>query len=528
MAKARRIVQVLFVIFFVILFIRARYPYETGLPSDIFLRFSPLIPLFDFIDQFRISLLFWPALLILLLTPFLGRFFCGWICPLGTTLDATSRVFKSKKDLRKQKDWKVFRPVKFGILVALIVLAIFSIPIWGIFDPLSIFNRALTAVLYPFGTLVFDKGLLQVSRVPFLEDTAYSVYDWFKVVIMPEEQAQVQQVFWITAFFGGILALEAVSRRFWCRNLCPAGAFLGFLSQFRFYERLVGSACPSCGKCQRECKMDAIPQDNVRETNKVECIECFNCGETCPPEVDAIEYKWRWKPYHSPVDFNRRGFLNTTLGSFAGVGLFAIGLKNRNAKAEIIRPPGSLPENEFLDRCIRCLECVRICESNGRCLQPDGIQTSLLELWAPTAIMREGYCEYNCNLCGEVCPTEAILPLSLEQKHQVKMGLAYFDKNLCIPWAQNEDCLVCEEHCPVPDKAIKFREEEFEAPDGTVRIVKYPYVDKNECIGCGICEFKCPLPGNPGVFVTNENEMRLTEPNIPVQSDESSSSNPYG
>ncbi|MBD3275455.1 MAG: 4Fe-4S binding protein, partial [Candidatus Marinimicrobia bacterium] len=206
-AKARRIVQVLFVIFFVILFIRARYPYETGLPSDIFLRFSPLIPLFDFIDQFRISLLFWPALLILLLTPFLGRFFCGWICPLGTTLDATSRVFKSKKDLRTQKDWKVFRPVKFGILVALIVLAVFSIPIWGIFDPLSIFNRALTAVLYPFGTLVFDKGLLQVSRVPFLEDAAYSVYDWFKVVIMPEEQAQVQQVFWITAFFGGILAL---------------------------------------------------------------------------------------------------------------------------------------------------------------------------------------------------------------------------------------------------------------------------------------------------------------------------------
>ena len=64
--------------------------------------------------------------------------------------------------------------------------------------------------------------------------------------------------------------------------------------------------------------------------------------------------------------------------------------------------------------------------------------------------------------------------------------------------------------------------------DGAVRIVKYPYVDKNECVGCGICEFKCPLPGNPGVFVTNENEMRLTEPNIPAKSDESSSANPYG
>ena len=122
--------------------------------------------------------------------------------------------------------------------------------------------------------------------------------------------------------------------------------------------------------------------------------------------------------------------------------------------------------------------------------------------------MREGYCEYNCNLCGEVCPTEAILPLPIEQKKKTPMGLAYFDKNLCIPFAQNKDCIVCEEHCPTPDKAIKFEIKDVIQANGSIKKVKYPYVIRELCIGCGICEHKCPLPGEPGIFVTTENEIR--------------------
>ncbi len=123
--------------------------------------------------------------------------------------------------------------------------------------------------------------------------------------------------------------------------------------------------------------------------------------------------------------------------------------------------------------------------------------------------MREGYCEYNCNLCGEVCPTDAILPLSMETKQKTPMGLAFFDKNLCIPFERHEDCIVCEEHCPTPDKAIKFDMKEAQLPDGSRRLVKYPYVVRELCIGCGICEEKCPLPNLPGIFVTRENEKRL-------------------
>lgn len=326
---------------------------------------------------------------------------------------------------------------------------------------------------------------------------------------MPEEQAWMQQVLIITLFFIIILGLEKFSRRFWCRYICPAGALLGFLSQFRLYERIVGRECPVCNKCLHECKMNAIPHDDIGHSSKVECIECFNCGSACPPRAKSITYRWRWKPYHSPVDFERRQFLTTTVSSLIAVGLFSVGLKNRNDKQRLIRPPGAVPEDLFLEKCIRCQACVRICASNGRCLQPDAIHSSVNELWAPIAVMREGYCEFNCNLCGQVCPTEAILPLTVVQKHKVPIGLAYFDKNLCIPFIDNRDCIVCEEHCPTPDKAIKFELITRKLPNGSERQIKQPYVIKDLCIGCGICETKCPLPDKPAIFITTQNELRL-------------------
>jgi len=505
--KARKLSQILFLFFFIYLFIRARYPYDGFLPLDIGLRFSPLLPLFTFIKDLQLSILFWPALIILFFTLFFGRFFCGWICPLGTTLDFASRLFQSPSNKISQK-WEKLRYLKFALLSGFILLAVFSIHIWGYLDPLSIFNRALTILLYPLATLGSETALLTLPNLSFIEDPAYSIYDTFKLFLMPEAQAFYQQVLWIGLFFAALIGLEKLSRRFWCRYLCPAGALLGFLSQFRFFERVVGQSCPSCGICHSECKMNAIPETDVNLSSKVECIECFSCAEVCPPKTKSISYQWRWKPYHSKVDFERRQFIKTSGISLAAIGLLSIGLKDRSKQDRLIRPPGSIPEADFKDRCIRCMECVRICESNGGCLQPDSIHSDLLELWLPVAVMREGYCEYNCNMCGEVCPTEAILPLSLTAKQQTPMGLAFFDKNTCIPFAQNDDCIVCEEHCPLPDKAIKFEEKEIILPNGLTKKIKYPYVIRELCIGCGICETKCPLVGAPGIFINIENQQR--------------------
>ncbi|MCI0492005.1 MAG: 4Fe-4S binding protein, partial [Planctomycetes bacterium] len=277
-ANIRKVVQLLALGFFVLLFLLARYPYTGRAEADLFLRFSPLIPLFDFIQHLRFSTLFWPALVILALTPLLGRFFCGWLCPLGTAIDVAGKVVQSPSN-RLSQQWEKLRWLKFGILLGCILLALFSVNVWGYLDPLSIFNRALAVVFYPLGTLFAEQTLLAVEKVPFLEGPAMFAYDAFKSILMPEGQAHHQGLFWIALLIGGILGLEKLSRRFWCRNLCPAGAWLGFLSQFRMFERIVGQECPICNKCQTECKMNAIPGGDVKRTSKVECIDCFNCGK---------------------------------------------------------------------------------------------------------------------------------------------------------------------------------------------------------------------------------------------------------
>ncbi|MBN2355125.1 4Fe-4S dicluster domain-containing protein, partial [candidate division KSB1 bacterium] len=170
---------------------------------------------------------------------------------------------------------------------------------------------------------------------------------------------------------------------------------------------------------------------------------------------------------------------------------------------------GALVEDAFLDRCIRCQACVKICASTGACLQPSLTESGWEGFWTPVSVPRLGYCEYTCNLCGQVCPTGAIVKLPLEEKKKTRMGMAYFDKSRCIPWYRQEDCLVCEEHCPLPDKAIKFDIREARTPDGGTRVVKFPYVREDLCIGCGICETKCPVAGASGIFVTNAMEQRV-------------------
>ncbi|MBN2367185.1 MAG: 4Fe-4S binding protein, partial [Calditrichaeota bacterium] len=150
-ARIRRIVQVLFLFVFILLFIRARYPYEVDLSSDIFLRFSPIFPLFYLIENFSFSSVIIPGLVILFFTIFLGRFFCGWICPLGTTLDISDKFIKPPRNNRTEKLAR-WRWLKFAILTGLVVLALMSINIWGYFDPIAIFTRFTTVIFYPLAT----------------------------------------------------------------------------------------------------------------------------------------------------------------------------------------------------------------------------------------------------------------------------------------------------------------------------------------------------------------------------------------
>lgn len=178
----------------------------------------------------------------------------------------------------------------------------------------------------------------------------------------------------------------------------------------------------------------------------------------------------------------------------------------RTFNPELIRPPGSVSEDEFLARCIRCGECMKVCPTNA--IQPTFLEAGLVGMWSPILNMRLGYCEYECTLCTQVCPTDAIRELTLGEKTETRIGLAAFDRGRCLPWASARSCIVCEEHCPTPTKAIWFEEVEVLNEEGEFVKLKQPHVNPELCIGCGICENKCPFRDQPAVYLTSAGETR--------------------
>jgi len=213
-------------------------------------------------------------------------------------------------------------------------------------------------------------------------------------------------------------------------------------------------------------------------------------------------------PPESGLDLTRRSLITSGLAGVGGGLLFGIhplaGGKSFNP--DLVRPPGAVPEEEFLGRCIRCGECMKVCPTNA--VQPTLLEAGLSGMWSPVLKMRMGYCEYECTLCTQVCPTKAISELAVEEKQKVKIGLAYIDRNRCLPYALARTCIVCEEHCPTPKKAIWFEETDVLNIRGEKVRVKQPHVDPDLCIGCGICENKCPVADRAAILVTSVGETR--------------------
>ena len=150
------------------------------------------------------------------------------------------------------------------------------------------------------------------------------------------------------------------------------------------------------------------------------------------------------------------------------------------AKADdLIRPPGTT-EDEFLARCIRCGQCVEACATHA--LHPAQTGMGWGALWSPALLLRQGYCAYECNRCGQICPSGAIPALTLEAKRKQVMGVAVVDTELCI------NCMVCREACAY--KAIETGE--ITKKNGLTKPL--PIVVKDKCVGCGQCEFECPAP----------------------------------
>lgn len=496
MKTTRRMSQLVFLLFFLLLFSSARDPNASVIPADTFLHFSPLLSLSTLLTTHRFLWSSLVGLCLLLLTIPLGRFFCGWICPLGTIVDASDKLFQKSRMENRFKFLARLFTIKYVLLIILMVASLFSLQWSGVFDPIALLTRTLTVVFYPLAAFFFFLIFKALFSLGIGDDQLYSIYYSVQKSFMPLEQPIFLHSLFIGLLFLAILALGYFARRFWCRYLCPLGALFGLFAKRRFFRRVVDYRCTECGACAQICRMNAVA-DETWESNSAECIECAECLTTCP--ADAVSFHFGTSEKRGTVDLSRRRVILAFCSGIIGAGLLKT--SRTAAPAGILRPPGARDEASFLEACVRCQECVKICESTGRCLQPSLLETGLEGLWTPIVVARMGYCEYNCRLCGQVCPSGAIQKLSLVDKQKYKIGSAGFNKNTCIPWSKGTDCLVCEEHCPLPVKAIRFNTRSVQLDDGSVKMAKLPYIDEELCTGCGICEYKCPVPASPGIVV---------------------------
>jgi polyferredoxin len=492
--KLRRVVQALALLAFLVLFIWSRRGGWPAMLVNAPMRLDPLAMLAHALASRTFLAGSALALIIVALTLLLGRVWCGWLCPLGTLLDWIP--------LRRWRDKRTdvadgWRGVKYGLLLTILVAAIFANLTLLIFDPLTILFRTLSTAVWPAVDQVITAAETALYGVPFLQPVVSGFDRLVRPVALPIEPVFYRYSLLYASFFLGVLALNLIAPRFWCRYLCPLGALLGLLSKVSPVRREVNERCTQCNACARVCPTGTIQAERGYASDPGECTMCLECMNVCP--VDAIDFPTRAPaPKWNAYDPNRRHLLTALGASVASIGLFQSNLLADRDHSRLIRPPGAR-ENDLLNKCIRCGECNRACPTSA--IQPAVSEAGLEGLWTPVLVPRAGYCDYSCNACGQVCPVQAIPPLSLEEKRQRVLGKAYIDENRCIAWADYEDCIVCEEMCPVPEKAIVLEEAEVRTGDGERVTVQRPHVVRERCIGCGICEYKCPVNGEAAIRV---------------------------
>lgn len=469
------------------------------LPSEIFLRLSPLGAIATISASKKLISLYLPALGLVVLTLILGRAFCGWVCPLGTMIDLFDWLFRKLRSVTKLYDG---RRIKYYLLLFIVLVALLGVEISGWFDPLSIATRT-GWVIYNYLGFILVQSAAAVSHIVGTSGLSCSVKHLLGFQIEPYP---VQSHTLILLVFLAIVLFGLSLRRYWCRNLCPLGALLALFSSINLFKRKVSESCTDCGKCQRNCRMGCIVSDG-KGTLAGECILCMDCQSLCPES--AIRFGGGSE---ESLDFSRRRFVATAVGSVVAIPMLRLNFARTRSKGypPVIRPPGALEEEEFLQQCVRCAECVVVCPTGA--LHPALFESGVEGLWSPVLIPRIGYCVRDCTLCGRVCPSGAIRRLSLEGKHATSIGKARFDHNRCIPWSgyknlrtdapvwEDINCAVCEEVCPIPTKAIRFKVV-LERVAGTEREIRLPYLVEDLCTGCGFCEYACPVKGTPAIVV---------------------------
>jgi polyferredoxin len=520
-----------------------------GYPVSLFLELDPLVGFATALSTGTVYRWLYRGLWILVPTLLFGRAFCNWMCPYGTLHQVVGWLFniRGNKDRLDKNRYISAYQIKFFVLVIFVVLACFGSLQIGLLDPICLLVRTFTVALAP----AFDAGTLEIGQR--LNEQGLDPEIALLLFAPGTPEPRIFDGAWLVGVvILGLVGMNLVIPRFFCRVLCPLGAFLGVLSRFALWriERDV-TKCTDCDICLKGCEGAASPQGALR---KSECFVCFNCIDDCPE--DALSFKLAPVAIKDKIVGSLKKGTATLFGEkviskdaatekvgpdvprrrwfFAGLAgvlaypflRFSKAVNKRGFHEKAIRPPGSVAEPEFLERCIKCDQCINVCPTNV--LQPSTLEQGGLEgLWTPVMDFSVGFCQLNCTLCSEVCPTGAIQKISIEKKNglnafaetgPIRVGTAFFDRGRCLPWAMETPCVVCEEVCPVTPKAIGTYDEEFERWDGEMVTLNKPYMRPELCIGCGICEHECPVLDDAAVYVTAIGETRDNERTLLLES----------
>jgi MauM/NapG family ferredoxin protein len=514
--NVRRVIQIFFFLLFVWLLTKTEYAgvNEIPYPVKIFFDFDPLVGLANIL-AFKGVPPFFPkvmalSLIVVGITLVFGRVFCGWVCPLGAINNFFSYLKKRKlSGAVSVSTYHWGQQIKYLILIGLLVAALFGLQLAGFIDPFSILIRSTSVSINPAVNYLIRGAFdtIYYSRLSFLGVITEPAYLFLQNHYLSFNQPYFQWSFLIGIVFILIIFLNLVRPRFWCRYLCPLGALLGVLSRYSLFRLKFGKGCIDCNICISVCPAAAEPKGEGSWRSS-ECFICYNCIDACPEKVLSFRFSLPRRKERG-LDLSRRKLIASMAVGLASVPLIKVGTSYKKPNPTLIRPPGALIEEEFLKRCVRCGECMKVCLNNA--LHPTLFEAGLEGMFTPRLIPRLGYCEYYCTLCGQVCPTGAIRELNMEEKTKTRIGLAIIDKSRCLPYSLGVNCVVCEEVCPTPEKAIWLEEKEVVNRRGERVTVKQPHVDPELCVGCGICEYKCPLTEKPAIFVINMNETRDPE-----------------
>ncbi len=542
MVKIRRAYEVLFLGLFLFFLVITDLRYLKGWPVSLFLEATPLVAVATALTTHTIYRnLVW-GLFIIAVTMMLGRVWCNWMCPFGILHHFFGWIGnrRNTKQMIEVNRYRKIYALKYYILAVMLVMAAFWVvptvidapgEIWHAYNGVELRQSGASRIIAAIGTGIsraaeehkrggstLQIGLLDpialtvrsmtTSVLPTVHNATESIYT---------EPREYWQAWVVGLIFLGFLLANWWIPRFFCRAICPLGALLGVFSRFSLWRIDRDPVrCTDCDLCLKSCEGASDPHTDLR---KSECFVCLNCIEDCPH--DALTF--RFLPRRaSEVTNPAVGRRELVLAGLFGVFFFPMarlsGGVKKNWQPGVIRPPGSVAEDEFLRRCIKCDQCIRVCPTNV--LQPALFEAGLEGLWTPIMISKMGWCELNCTLCSQVCPTGAIREISIveklgigpfEGKGPIKTGTAFYNQGRCLPWAMDTSCVVCEEVCPVSPKAIFTRNVEVTDRWGATIELKRPYIDPVKCIGCGICEHECPVKDDPAVYVTAIGESRSKE-----------------